>query len=143
MDAIQELLYRAAAASRVDAAAALVALADEAERSPWLQEYLRRAALPPPFHIFEYVKPANRHGYWARKPFWREHPTPAQVHARLRFSKINYLLYGTEGTVERQDGTRISRISHLAGELMRGKIVTDVEKEERRKLRSIERLLLL
>lgn len=142
MDPVQELLHRAAASNRVDAAAALVTLADEAERSPYLQEYLRRVDLPPPFHIFEYVKPGNRRGYWARKPYWREHPTRAQIQARLRFSKINWLLYDTRGTVERPDGTRISKISQLAGELMKGQIVSDEEKEERRKQKAIERLLL-
>lgn len=119
----------------------LVELADRAENNPGLQQILKKMTLLPPFNTLEYIKPGNRKGYWARKPYWREHPTPNQLEARLRFSVINFHLYGTKGTVKRQDGTRIALVNQIAGDLMRRrKIVSAGELAERRKRKAIEKI---
>lgn len=136
---IHQLLRRVQTTEdRIAVAEALVELAERAEHDMMLQHVLRRMIPPPPFDVFEYIKPGNRKGYWARKPYWREHPTPNQLEARMKFSKINYLLYGIKGTVERQDGTRISKISQVAGDLMKGKFVSAKELAERRRQRVIK-----
>lgn len=127
--------------NRIKLAEILVELADRAENNPSLQQILKKMLLPPPFNTMEYIKPRNRKGYWARKPYWREHPTANQLEARLRFSMINYHLYGTKGTVKRQDGTRIGLANQLAGDLMRrSKIVSAEELAEKRKRKVIERI---
>lgn len=126
---------------RMEVARILVELADRAEHNVMLREILRKTVLPPPFNVFEYIKPNNRRGYWARKPYWREYPTKAQLQVRLQFSKISYSLFGTKGTFERPDGTRIGRVNQLAGDLMRSrKIVSKEEREERKKQKAIERI---
>lgn len=126
---------------RTETAAILVELADRAERNPLLQEILGKMQLPPPFHIFEYRKASGKKGYWARIPYTREHPSAGELEARLTFSEIAYSLYGTRGTVERSDGTRIGLVNHLQGEIMRGmEIVSDEEKVERQKQKAIERI---
>jgi hypothetical protein len=127
---------------RMSLAAILVELAERAENNPMLQEILRKIKLPPTFDTLEYIKPGNRKGYWARKPCWREHPTVNQREARLRFSKINYSLYGIKGIIVRPDGTRISQVNALAGELMKdaGRIASNGEREARKKRELIERI---
>lgn len=127
--------------NRIKLAEILIELADRAENNPGLQQILRKITLPPPFNALEYIKPGNRKGYWARKPYWREHPTANQLEARLRFSVINYHLYGTKGTVKRKDGTRIGLVNQLASDLMRRrKIVSAGELAERRKQKLIDRI---
>ncbi|MDO8724898.1 MAG: hypothetical protein Q7J35_02385 [Candidatus Methanoperedens sp.] len=127
---------------RMEIARVLVEFAERAERNPTLQNTLRKMELPAPFNVIEYVKPGNRRGYWARKSYSREHPSVAQAQARLEFSEINYSLFGTKGTVERSDGTRIGRVNFIAGELMRSrKIISEEEKADRQKQRAIERLV--
>lgn len=120
----------------------LVELAQRAENDTMLRQILRKVTLPPPFDTLEYIKPSNRKGYWAKKPYWREHPTVNQREARLRFSRINYYLYGIKGTIVRPDGTRISQVNALAGELMKdaGKIESNGEREARKKRELIERI---
>lgn len=126
---------------RIEIARVLVELAGRAERNPALQEVLRKTELPAPWNILEYVKPGNRCGYWARIPYWREHPSVAQAQARLEFSKINYSLFGTKGIVERPDGTRIGLLNQLAGELMRSrKIVSEESKADGQRQKAIERI---
>lgn len=116
-------------------------LADRAEHNVMLREILKKTVLPPPFNVFEYIKPKNRRGYWSRKPYWREYPTKAQLQARLQFSKISYSLFGTKGTFERADGTRIGRVNQLAGDMMRHrKIINKEEQEETKKQKAIERI---
>lgn len=126
---------------RMETAAILTELADRAERKPLLREILSKMQLRPPFHVFEYRKPANKKGYWARIPYNREHPSPAEIEARLTFSEIAYSLYGTRGTVERPDGTRIGLLNQSIGEMMRGmEIVSGDERVERQKQKAIERI---
>lgn len=126
---------------RMETAAALVELAERAEKTPLLQEILGKIQLPPPFHIFEYRKPSGKTGYWARIPYTREHPSASQLEARLTFSMISNSLYGTKGTVERQDGTRIATVPHLVGKIMSGmEIVSEEERAERQKQRAVERI---
>ncbi len=129
---------------RMEIAAILVELAETAESNPTLQDVLRKAELPPPCHIFEYVKPSGggkKRGYWARIPHTREHPSANQLQARLAFSEINYSLFGTKGTVERPDGTHIGHVNHLAGELMRGrKSVSNEERVQRQRQKAIDRI---
>lgn len=127
---------------RIEIAAVLVELANHAENNPRLQEILKKIKLRPPFNVLEYIKPRNRRGYWARKPYWREHPTIPQLQARLELSNISYSLYRLKGTVERPDSTRIPRDSYLVGELMRGKkFVSEEEIAQRRRQKSIERIV--
>lgn len=127
--------------NRIKLAEILIELADRAENNPSLQQILKKIILLPPFNTIEYIKPGNRKGYWARKPYWREHPTANQLEARLRFSVINYHLYGTKGTVKRKDGTRIGLVNQLASDLMRRrKIVSAGELAERRKQKLIDRI---
>ncbi len=123
-------------------AAILVELAACAERNPTLQDILRKIDLPVPYNILKYTSPGGRRkGYWGRIPYTRDFPSINQVQARLEFSKINYTLFGTKGTVERPDGTRIGLVNHLAGELMRSrKIVSEGEKADRQRQKAIERI---
>lgn len=119
----------------------LTEFAERAEHNVMLQEFLRKVRLRPPFDRFEYRKPGNRKGFWARKPYWREHPTVLQLEARLELSETAYSLYGESGTVERPDGTRIARVPHLVGEQMRGKkFASEDELAERKRQRTIERI---
>lgn len=111
----------------------LIQLAGRAENNTMLQQQLKRITLPPPFDMLEYMKHSNRKGYWRRKPYWQEHPTVNQLEARLRFSEINYALYGIKGAVERQDGTRIGRLNQLVGDLMQGKKIVSTEELANRK----------
>ncbi len=129
---------------RIEIASILVELANRAENNPRLQEILRKIKLRPPFSVLEYIKPRNRRGYWARKPYWREHPTISQLQARLEFSEISYSLYGLKGTVKMSDRTRIPRDSYLVGELMRGKkFVSEEEIAQRRRQKSVERIAMV
>ncbi|MBU3967578.1 MAG: hypothetical protein KKG76_09415 [Euryarchaeota archaeon] len=127
---------------RIGIARVLVELASRAEHNPTLQEVLAKIRLPSPFNVVEYVRPGDRRkGYWARIPYTREHPSVAQVQARLEFSKINFSLFGTKGTVERPDGTRIGRVNLIVGDLMRSqRIVSEEEKADRQKQKAIERI---
>lgn len=128
---------------KMEIAAILVELANRAENNPMLQEMLKKIKLHPPFDVLEYIKPRNRKGFWARKPYWREHPTMPQLQARLEFSELSYSLYGLKGTVERQnsDHTRIPYNSYLVGELMRGKKFVSEEKlAARRRQKILERI---
>ena len=127
---------------RMEIARVLVELAENAENNPMLQETLRKTKLPPPYDVLEYRKPANKKGFWARIPYTREHPSEGQLETRLVFSEIAYSLFGTKGAVERPDGTRIARLNHLQGEVMRGmKVVSEDEKAERQKQRAMERIV--
>lgn len=129
---------------RIEIAAVLVELANHAENNPRLQEILKKIKLRPPFNVLEYIKPRNRRGYWARKPYWREHPTIPQLEARLELSNISYSLYRLKGTVERPDCTHIPRNSYLVGELMRGtKFVSEEEIAQRRRQKSVERIAMV
>lgn len=125
---------------RMETAAILVELADRADRKPFLQEILSKMQLRPPFHVFEYRKASGKKGYWARIPYTREHPSAGELEARLTFSEIAYSLYGTRGTVERPDGTRIGLANHLQGEIMRGMEIVGEEKVERQKQKAVERI---
>lgn len=125
----------------IEMAEILTEFAERAEHNVMLQESLRKIRLRPPFDRFEYRKPGNRKGFWARKPYWREHPTVPQLEARLELSETAYSLYGERGAVERPDGTRIARVPHLVGEQMRGmKFVSEDERAERKRQRIIERI---
>jgi len=127
--------------NKIKVAESLVELAERAENNHMLQQLLRRITPPPPFNSLEYIKPGNRKGCWAKKPYWREHPTEAQLEARLRFSEVNYFLYGTKGTVQRPDGTQTGLVNHLAGQLMRSKKTLNEKKlAERKKQKIIEKM---
>lgn len=126
---------------RMEIAGVLVELAENAENNPMLQEVLRKIKLPPPFNVLEYRKPANKKGYWARIPHGREHPSEGELETRLIFSEIAHSLFGTKGTVKRPDGTRIGRLNHLQGELMRGmKVMSQDEKAERDRRKTVDRI---
>lgn len=127
---------------RIEMARLLVELAENAENNPRLQELLKKTELPPPFDILEYRKPENRKGFWARKPYTREHPSENELETRLAFSEIAYSLFGIKGTVERYDGTRIGRLNYLQGEIMRGmKVVSEEKKEAKQKQKTVERII--
>lgn len=127
---------------RMEVARVLVELAENAENNPMLQEILRKIKLPPPYDVLEYRKPENRKGFWARIPYTREHPSEGELKSRLAFSEIAYSMYGTKGTVERPDGTRIARLNYLQGEIMRGmKVVSEDEKAERQRQKVLERIV--
>lgn len=130
--------------SRIEMAAILVELAERAERNLTLQEFLRKTRLPAPYNVLEYISPGGRRrGYWGRIPHTRDFPSINQVQARLEFSKINYSLFGTKGTVERPDGTRIGLVNYFAGELMRSRrVVSEEEKAGRLRQKAIERIAL-
>lgn len=127
---------------RMEVAAILVELADRAERNPVLQERLKKMQLRPPFNVMEYVKPYNKKGFWRRIPFWREHPTEAQLKAKLELSEIAYSLFGEKGTVERPDGTQIPRLTQSVGERMRGmNFLSEEEQAERQRQKSVARIV--
>lgn len=131
------------AQDRVEVATILVDLATRAERNTALQDVLRKIKLPSPYDVLEYTRPSSRgkKGYWGRIPRWRQYPSIAQAQARLTFSEINFSLFGTKGTVERPDGTRIGLVNFIAGEQMRSrKIVSEGEMNDRTRQRMIERL---
>lgn len=126
---------------RYEIAKLMVELVERAERSPHLQELLKKIKLNSPFDNFEYIKCLNKKGFWRRVSYTREHPSVAQAEFRLAASKINADLFGTEGIVERLDGTRIPLAVHLAGEKLRGrKFTSDEEKAQREKERAVERI---
>lgn len=126
---------------RMEIARVLVELAENAENNPMLQETLRKIKLPPPYDVLEYRKRENSKGFWARIPYTREHPSEGEVETRLTFSEIAYSLFGTKGTVERPDGTRIARLNQLQGEIMRGmKFVSEDEKTEKLRRKVMERI---
>ena len=127
---------------RYEIAEAMLELADRAERSPLLQEILRKIKLRPPFENLEYIKCYNRKGYWRRAPLNPDHPTVAQAEFQLKASQTHTSLFGIKGVVERLDGTRIPLEVHLASEMMRGmKFTSDEEKEERKRKKAIERIV--
>lgn len=129
---------------RIELAAVLVELADRAERNHILQETLSKIQLRPPLNVFEYRKPRNRKGFWARIPYTREHPTEPQLMAKLEFSETSYSLFGERGRVERPDGTQIARAPYLLGERMRGRTFVDEEARiEKKRQRAIERIALV
>lgn len=126
---------------RMEIARVLVELAENAENNPMLQETLRKIKLPPPYDVLEYRKRENSKGYWARIPYTREHPSMGELETRLAFSEIAYSLFGIKGTVERPDGTRIARLNHLQGDVMRGmKFVSEDEKTEKLRRKMMERI---
>jgi hypothetical protein len=114
----------------------MVELGDRAKRNIFLEELLRKIRLPSPYDVFEYRRGhGRRKGYWARRAYTRDFPTLAQLEARIQVAELSYLLFGTKGNVERDNGTTIARINHIVGEELRGKkIVSDEEKEERKNL---------
>lgn len=127
---------------RMEVARVLVELAENAERNPMLQEILRKIKLPPPYDVMEYRKPGNRKGFWARIPYTREHPSEGELETRLAFSEVAYSMFGTKGTVERPDGTRIARLNYLQGEIMRGmNVVSDDQKAEKQRQKVMERIV--
>jgi len=127
---------------RMEFARVLVDLAENAENNPMLQETLRKIKFPPPYDVLEYRKRGNSKGFWARIPYTREHPSRGELETRLTFSEIAYSLYGTKGNVERSDGTRIARLNHLQGEIMRGmEVVSEVEKAEKQKQKAMDRIV--
>ena len=127
---------------RMELARVLVELAENAENNPMLQETLRKIKFPPPYDVLEYRKPVNKKGYWARIPYTREHPSEVELETRLTFSEVAYSLFGTKGTVERPDGTRIARLNHIQGEIMRGmKVVSEDEKTEKQKRKAMDRIV--
>lgn len=138
----QQILQRLQTSKdRMEMAVILTELAERAEKNPMMQDFLRKVRLRPPFDRFEYRKPGNRKGFWARKPYWREHPTVPQLQAKLELSETANSLYGERGTVERPDGTRIARVPHLVGEQMRGKkFASEEEQAERKRQKTIERI---
>lgn len=125
---------------RMEFARVLVALAENAENNPMLQEILSKMKLPPPYDVLEYRRPGNKKGFWARIPYTREHPSEGELKARLAFSEIAYSMFGTKGTVERPDGTRIARLNYLQGEIMRGMNVVS-GKAEKQKQKVLERIV--
>jgi len=141
--AYQESLERLKTSEdRREIAEAMIDLADRAERSPLLQEILRKIKLRPPFEIFEYNKCYNRKGYWRRSPINPGHPTEAQAEFMLKASQVHTKHFGIKGVVERLDGTRIPLEVYLASEEMRGmKFTSDEEKEERKRNKKIERIV--
>jgi len=127
---------------RMEIARVLVDLAENAENNPMLQETLRKIKFPAPYDVLEYRKGENSKGYWVRIPYTREHPSKGELETRLAFSEIAYSLFGTKGTVERPDGTRIARLNHLQGEVMRGmKAVSEDERAEKQKRKAMERIV--
>lgn len=124
---------------RLTTAAMMVELAERAERNTFLQELLRKIRMPEPFDTFEYKRGnARRKGHWARRAYTRDFPTPAQLEARIQVAELSHELYGTKGNVDRDNDTTIARINYIVGEELRGKkIVSDKEKEERKKLSRI------
>lgn len=114
----------------------MLELAKRSQRDLFLQELLRKIKLPPPYDVFEYRRGnEQRKGYWARRAYIRDFPTPAQLETMIRFGELSYSLYGTKGNVERHKDTTIARINYIVGEELRGKkIVGDEEKEERKNL---------
>lgn len=124
---------------RLTTAAMMIELAERAERNLLLQELLRKIEMPTPYDIFEYKRGnPTRKGHWAIRAYTREFPTPAQAEARLQMAELSHALTGTKGNVDRDNDTRIARINYIVGEELRGKIiVSDEEKEERKKQRRI------
>jgi hypothetical protein len=124
---------------RLTTAAMMVELAERAERNVFLQELLRKIRMPEPFDTFEYKRGnPQRKGHWARRAYTREFPTLAQLEARLQVAELSHSLFGTKGNMERDNDTTIARINYIVGEELRGrKIVSDEEKEERKKLSRI------
>jgi len=142
---LQQLFDRLQIAQdRVEVATILVDLATRAERNTALQNVLRNIKLPSPYDVLEYTRPSSRgkKGYWGRIPSWRQYPSIAQAQARLTFSEINFSLFGTKGTVERPDGTRIGLVNHLVGEFMRSRrIVNEEEKVDRQRQKAMDRIV--
>lgn len=138
----QQLLSQAQVSEdRETIAKAMVELAYRAEGTPFLQEMLKKIKLRPPFDIFEYVKPYNRKGYWRRIRANRQFPSIPEAEARLEFSEISHSLFGMNGVVEMQDGTRIPLKNVITGELFQGRRFTsEEEKAEREKQDAIERI---
>ena len=124
---------------RLTIASMMVELADRAERNAFLQELLRKIKMPQPFDSFEYKRGnIRRKGHWARRAYTREFPTPAQLEARIQVAELSHSLSGTKGNVERDNDTKIARINYIVGEELRGKkLVSDDEREERKKLSRI------
>ena len=124
---------------RLTIASMMVELADRAEINPFLQELLRKIKMPQPFDSFEYKRGnIRRKGHWARRAYTREFPTPAQLEARIQVAELSHSLSGTKGNVERDNDTKIARINYIVGEELRGKkLVSDDEREERKKLSRI------
>lgn len=124
---------------RLTIASMMVELADRAERNIFLQELLRKIKMPQPFDTFEYKRGnVRRKGHWARRAYTRDFPTPAQLEARIRVAELSHSLSGTKGNVERDNDTKIARINYIVGEELRGKkLVSDDEREERKKLSRI------
>ena len=138
----QLLRHVQAPKDRIEIARVLVELAENAENNPPLQELLRKTKLPPPFDILEYRKPSNRKGFWARKPYTREHPSENELETRIAFAETAYSLFGIKGAVERHDGTRIGRLNYLQGELMRGmNIVSEEKKVANQRQKTVERII--
>lgn len=122
-------------------AKAMLELAERAERSPLLQEMLKKTKLRPPFDIFGYVKCYNRKGYWCRSPNNLKYPTIAQAEFRLEASKVSTTLFGIKGVVDCLDGTRIPLRDIIMGDMLRGrKITSDEAKEERERNKTIDRI---
>lgn len=127
---------------RIAIASAMVELAERAEKNELLQKALKKIELPPPFDIFGYRKgESGRRGGWYKKPNWMYERSPAQLYQQWKLSAIAYRLWGQKGNVVREDGTRIATINHMIGEELRGvKVISDVEKHERNRQRTIERI---
>lgn len=139
-------LLQASVHNRVMIAVILVELAERAERDQMLQEILHKIIPPPPLDDLEYVRPHDfrgtvTKGYWRRVRYTLDMPTIPMAEHQLAVSKASYSMFGTKGTVERPDGTQITRIAHTIGEQFRGvRYTTDEEIAERKKRRAIERM---
>ena len=132
--------------NRVMIAVILVELADRAERDPSLQEDMHMIIPPPPLDNLEYVRPHDfrgtyTKGYWRRVRYTLDMPTIPMAEHRLAVSKQAYSLFGTKGTVDRQDGTQITRVAHTLGERFRGvRYMSDQDLAERKRRRAVERM---
>lgn len=139
-------MLRASVHNRVMTAIILVELADRAERDPLLQEELYMTIPPPPLDNLEYVRPHDfkgsyTKGYWRRVRYTLDMPTIPMAEHMLAVSKQAYSLFGTNGTVERPDGTQITRVAHTLGERFRGvRYTTEEEMVERKRRRAVERM---
>lgn len=124
----------------------LVELADRAERDQMLQEILHKIIPPHPLDNLEYVRPHEfkgtyTKGYWRRVRYTLDMPTISMAEHRLAISKQAYSMFGIKGTVERQDGTQITRVAHIISEKFRGvRYMTEEKLAERKKRRVVERM---
>jgi hypothetical protein len=117
--------------SNAEIARKLIALKDQAENDPIMQNYLKMSNLP---EDIEYVRGSHRQrGYYRRKAKTIDAPTPRQVLHRLRFSMAATDNYGETGTTPLPDSRVVSNTALLLGDKLRGS-PKDKKEEEIEKL---------